>query len=132
VVIKCDLSKAMKLGLENIDFMVTHLPEIPTRPCFDLIICVSTLHYIPDIRKAIINLYNVLNPGGYLIFNYPNRYLKNWYIKYGGDKARKRFKYVINGVNLLSLREIRDLIGKYPRKFYSSKRENIYVLIRKK
>ena len=130
-VIKHNISKAMDLGLTNIDFVVTRLPEVPTRTCFDLIICISTLHYIPDIKRAITNLYDALNPGGYLLFNYPNRYTKKWYVKYGGDDIRKRFKYVINGVNLLSLRMIKELTGRYPRKFYSSKKENIYVLIRK-
>jgi SAM-dependent methyltransferase len=131
-VIKHDMSNARKLGLLNINFVVNHLPETPTRMCFDLIICISTLHYIPDIGKAIINLYNALNPGGYLIFNYPNRYTRNWYIKYGDEVMRRRFEHVISGVNLLSLRKIRNLTGKYPRKFYSTKKENIYVMIRKK
>jgi len=51
VVIEYDILKAKELGLENINFMVARLPEVPTRSYFDVIICTATLHYVLDIKK---------------------------------------------------------------------------------
>jgi hypothetical protein len=46
------------------------------------------------------------------------------------DRA-KRFKLVLEGVNIISIRKIRELLCVKPRKFYSSKRANIYVIVKK-
>jgi SAM-dependent methyltransferase len=126
--------KARRLGLENINFIACSLPNTAARRCFDLILCISTLHYIADIIRAIRNLYENLNLNGYLLFNYPNIYTRAWYtknIKHEDEEMAKRFKLVLNGVNIVSIRKMRELLGVKPRKFYSSKRENIYVLVKK-
>lgn len=44
---------------------------------------------------------------------------------------KKRFALVLAGENLLSLKEIKNVLGARPKKFYSSTIANIYVLIRK-
>ena len=72
-----DLSSATiaKLGgnaLPNQAFEVLSLPRVPARS-FDCVLCINTLHYIPDAVLAIRRLWSIVKPGGLLIFNYPNR-----------------------------------------------------------
>jgi len=98
-----------------------------------LVICFSTLHYIKDIGSALRSLFELVNPYGHLIFNYPSIHTKRMFEKdYQGDEyMKKRFSILLSGDNVTSQREIRRILRVYPRKFYSSKIYNIYVLVRK-
>jgi ubiquinone/menaquinone biosynthesis C-methylase UbiE len=40
---------------------------------FDGIISFSTLRYVPNIKKALSEIYRVLKPGGYVILDFPNK-----------------------------------------------------------
>lgn len=133
-VIRKNKEKAEKDGLRNIFFETDELPDTRTLLRFDLVICFSTLHYMKDIGIALRSLFELVNPCGHLIFNYPSIHTKRSYEKdiQQGDKCmKKRFSILLSGDNVTSQREINRLLGVRPRKFYSSKIFNIYVRVRK-
>ncbi len=133
-VIRKNKEKAEKDGLRNIFFETDELPDTRTLLRFDLVICFSTLHYIKDHGSALRSLFELVNPCGHLIFNYPSIHTKRSYEKdiHQGDKCMtKRFSILLSGDNVTSQREINRLLGVRPRKFYSSKIFNIYVRVRK-
>ncbi len=55
--------------LADVKADITHLPFDDNR--FDVIFCNHVLEHIPDDRKAISELYRVMKPGGYGIFQIP-------------------------------------------------------------
>jgi len=133
-IISKNKEKAEKEGLRNIFFETDELPDTRTLRRFDLVICFSTLHYIKDIGSALRSLFELVNPHGHLIFNYPNIHTKRSYekdIPQGDECMKKRFSILLSGDNVTSQREISRLLGVRPRKFYSSKTFNIYVRVRK-
>jgi SAM-dependent methyltransferase len=125
--------KAEKDGFRNIFFETDGLPGTRTLRRFDLVLCFSTLHYINDIDSALRSLFELVNPRGHLIFNYPSIHTKRMFEKdYRGDEyMEKRFSVLLSGDNVTSQREIRRILGVYPRRFYSSKIHNVYVIVRK-
>jgi len=133
-VIQRNKERALQLDLQNLHFEQDCLPSPHRERTFDLVVCFATLHYIKEIGRAVKNLFELLNPKGYLIFNYPNIYTRVAYrtdIKPHDDCMKKRFALVLAGENLLSLNKIKNMLGARPKKFYSSIRANIYVVIRK-
>jgi len=133
-VIKKDTEKASELNLRNLSFERDVLPSPSRKRTYDLVVCLATLHYIREIDLAIKNLFGLVNPEGYLIFNYPNIYSRAMYrkdIKPQDETMKKRFALVLAGENLLSLKRIGITLRSRPKKFYSSIKANIYVLIRK-
>ena len=133
-VIRKNKEKAEKDGLRNIFFETDELPDTRTLLRFDLVICFSTLHYIKDIGSALRSLFELVNPCGHLIFNYPSIHTKRSYekdVQQGDECMEKRFSILLSGDNVTSQREINRLLGVRPRKFYSSKIFNIYVRVRK-
>lgn len=133
-IIKRNVKKASQLNLQNLHFEQDGLPNPRKKRKFDLITCFATLHYVKEIKVAIRNLFELINPGGYLIFNYPNTFTRAAYrrdIKPNDNHMKRRFALVLAGENLLSLEKIRETLGVRPRKFYSSTKANIYVLVHK-
>jgi len=126
--------KAKNLGLVNLHFEQDILPNPRTKDKFDVVTCFSTLHYVGDIGRAIRGLFGLLSPGGRLIFNYPNRYTRT--AKRNeiepDEYTKRRFALVLAGKNLTSMKKIREILGKRPRRFYSSRRYNIFVAVRKR
>lgn len=133
-IIEKDFEKASQLGLKNLRFEQDGLPSPRKERAYDLVVCFATLHYIKEIERTVKNLFELVNPKGYLIFNYPNIYTRAAYqkeIKPRDEYMKRRFALVLAGENLLSLRKINIVLGSRPKKFYSSIRANIYVLVRK-
>ena len=55
---------------------------------FDLITCISVLEHIENAEKAVCNMFNLLNPKGYLILTFPyteNKYYANVYQENGSS-----------------------------------------------
>ena len=133
-VIQKNTMKAREQGLDNIFFEKENLPYPETRTSFDVISCFSTLHYLEAIEVAIVNLFSLVNPGGYLVFNYPNIYTRKMYqrdLSPDDHVMRTRFKTLLAGHNLLTQKRITELLGATSSKFYSKIRGNIYLIIRK-
>lgn len=138
-VIKQNRLKAKEVGVSNIRFDFEMLPSIESKETFDLVFCIATLHYIRDIKKGIKNLFAHINPEGFLIFNYPNRYsmfaYRDWVKNHEGRK--KRFSLVLNGKNLLTVKEIEKVLGKKPKNFWTAvgeetNRANMCVYLEKR
>ncbi|UCH57279.1 MAG: class I SAM-dependent methyltransferase [Candidatus Bathyarchaeota archaeon] len=133
-IIRKNSEKARELGLTNLSFEQDSLPNPRKSKMFDLVTCFATLHYIEDIEYAIQKLFELLNPGGYLIFNYPSAYTRKNFredIKPDDEYRRQRFAVLLAGKNLISQRRIGEILGARPKKFYSSIKSNIYVSVRK-
>jgi trans-aconitate methyltransferase len=133
-IISKNREKARLESAENISFDLDSLPHPQTGLRFDLITCLSTLHYVEEVEGALKALYGLLNPGGSMIFNYPSRYTR-WAkireITPDDEENRRRFATLLAGRNLTSQRRIGEILGVRPRRFYSSKRHNVYALVRK-
>ena len=133
-IIQRNIERALQLGRQNLHFEQDDLPNPRRERKYDLVVCLATLHYIKEIKRAVKNLFELVNPQGHLIFNYPNIYTRASYraeIKPQDESMKKRFALVLAGKNLLSLMKIEELLGASPKKFYSSTRANIYVLTRR-
>lgn len=133
-IIRKNRERAKKGGHDNLFFEQDSLPTSKTLRRFDLVLCFSTLHYIGDIDEAIRSLFWLVNPGSHLIFNYPNVYskkAKEEEILPDDEYSRRRFSVLLSGKNVTSQRKIRRILRVYPRKFYSSKIYNVYVVVRK-
>jgi 2-polyprenyl-3-methyl-5-hydroxy-6-metoxy-1,4-benzoquinol methylase len=55
---------------------------------FDLITCISVLEHLEESEAAIRNMFNLLNPSGYLIITFPyneNKYVRNVYDMHGSS-----------------------------------------------
>lgn len=133
-IIQRNEERAVQLQLQNLHFKQGSLPSPQKTRTYDLVVCLATLHYIKEIELAIKRLFESVNPGGYLIFNYPNIYTRTAYqkdIKPEDDYMKKRFALVLAGENLLSLKKIKDVLRVRPKKFYSSIKANIYVAVYK-
>jgi ubiquinone/menaquinone biosynthesis C-methylase UbiE len=72
-----NISWATNLAKERgsaINFKVADVEDLPFPDnYFDGILSFSTLRYVPDINKAIQEIYRVLKPGGYFIIDFPNK-----------------------------------------------------------
>lgn len=96
---------------KNLSFYVKDLNKIPKTRKFDLILCISTLHYFSNPIKKIQELLKILNDNGSLIINYPNRKLLKE-IKRDKTKTehwKNRFELMYKNKNLISRKDIRML-----------------------
>ncbi len=133
-IVQKNIERMLRLDLQNLHFDQDELPNPRKERTYDLVVCFATLHYIKEIERAVKNLFDLVNPDRYLIFNYPNIYTRAAYrrdIKAQDEYMKKRFALILAGENLLSLKKIKDILDTRPKKFYSSTRANIYILIRK-
>ncbi len=133
-IVKRNREISAERGLGNLHFDIDCLPTPRCKHKFDLVTCFSTLHYIEEIEQAVEDLFELVNPGGFLIFNYPSRYTRSMFrrdIEPDDDYMRMRFALLLSGSNLISLRKIEEILGVKPKKFYSSLKSNIYVVIQK-
>jgi len=133
-IIKKNTERARELGLANLSFGQDSLPNPRNTKTFDLVTCFSTLHYVEEIACAIKRLFELVNPGGYLIFNYPNTYTRKTFqedIQPDDEYMKRRFALLLAGRNLISQRRIGKILGVRPEKFYSSINSNIYILVHK-
>ncbi|MEM2119340.1 MAG: class I SAM-dependent methyltransferase [Candidatus Bathyarchaeia archaeon] len=133
-IISKNTKKALHSNLQNLHFEQGSLPFPCAKRAYDLIVCFATLHYVEKIECAIKNLFKLINPEGYLIFNYPNIFTRLAYqktIKPQDEQMKNRFALVLAGKNLLTLKKIKNILGVKPKRFYSSNRANVYVVVHK-
>lgn len=129
-VIRQNGKRAEEGGYGNLFFEIDSLPAPKTFRRFDLVLCFSTLHYIKDIDEAIRSLFRLVNPGGHLIFNYPNIYSKKAKEKEllpDDEYSRRRFSVLLSGKNVTSQRKIRGPL-KFIRENSTRLRYTMYML----
>lgn len=119
-VTKMNRRGAEREGLANLRFERTRLPRSLPGP-FDIVTGFATLHYLPDPTRALRGLFLGVRHGGYLVFNYPNRFQRGAYARDAqrNPGQRGRFALVLAGKNLLSRRAIRSSLGRSPVSFWS-------------
>ncbi|MGR8932068.1 MAG: class I SAM-dependent methyltransferase [Gammaproteobacteria bacterium] len=60
-------SKAESKGLRNIEFRVADMLELGyTDACFDVVVCVFGIFFVPDMEAAVAELWRMIKPGGRL------------------------------------------------------------------
>lgn len=84
--------RAKHLNLENADFHAADLEDLSMfkENQFDGIISFATLRYIPDVVKALKELYRVTKKDGSVIVDFPNKY-SPWFIIF----QRFAWKYIL-------------------------------------
>jgi len=112
--------KARREGLRNLRFHHAQLPEVRTDGNYDIVICIATLHYVEDIGRGVKQLHRMVRPGGYLVFNYPNRVQQAATRREArtDPAVDRRFALVVSGANLLTRGGIADLLRQRPRSFW--------------
>jgi len=126
--------RARDAKLGNVDFSQATLPNIDVAGGFDLVTCLSTLHYVERVEEAIHSLYMIVKEGGCLIFNYPNIYTHWMYrrdVKKDDEEMTRRFTLVLNRRNMLTQKTIQKITGAKPKKIHSAIRSNIYIALHK-
>lgn len=117
--------RAAAEGLDNLSFGVATLPDPDVDRRFDLVYCYATLTYVRESVRAVRALYDLVAPGGHLVFDYPNRHTRATYRELFPedvpDEGRfgERWRLVLDGENLLSHERIREALGTWPRSFYA-------------
>ena len=138
-IVEANRRRTEEQGLRNLKFEQDSLPDLSTTDSFELVVCIATLHYVKEIRAAILALFERVAYGGHLIFNYPNRYtqyaFKRWAMD-GDPKRSDRFKLVIQGANLMTKNDVANLLGERPNSFWKivgeeSSRENVCLVVKK-
>lgn len=125
--------QARERGLDDVRFERTVLPEFDPDRRFDVVFSYFTLCYVADVERALRNMYAAVEPGGYLVFNYFNRFAQaHWrtvadspeeYLDesstFDPDRYAERFELVLEGDSLLSYERIHDALGTWPQSFWS-------------
>lgn len=123
------IKKNKKLSSSNLKFEVASINKLPNKK-FDLITCVAVLHYLRNPLKQIKILMKYLKVGGSLFINYPNKTLL-YYTKRERKVDKKRFKLMLNEINLITLLDIKKKYNGKVELIRETKRGNKYVLIKK-
>ncbi|MDJ1432186.1 class I SAM-dependent methyltransferase [Halostagnicola sp. A-GB9-2] len=117
----------------NISFERTVLPEFDPDQQFDVISAFYTLCYVDEVDQALVNLFDAVAPGGYLLFTYHNRYAQSIFESiaespheyldetspWDPDHFADRFELLLAGENLLSYRRIHDVLETWPQSIWS-------------
>lgn len=118
-VLRRNRSRVADLGVDNLAFRRATLPGFAVERTFECVTCIATLHYVADIEDAIRALLARVEPGGTLIFNYPNRHTRRTY-ENDPDADPERFELVLRGDNLLTYPEIERVTNRRPRSFWKA------------
>lgn len=124
--------RAREAGL-HATFERAVLPEFDPGRRFDVVSCLFTLCYVADVECALENLYDAVEPGGYLIVHYHNRLAQAQYRNiaesphayldadsaWNPETFADRFALSINGESLLSYERIHEVLGTWPQSVFS-------------
>lgn len=114
--------RAADRGLENVVFRKSQLPELGVDETFDVVYCLNTLHYVAEIEAAIGNLFELVRPGGLLVFTYPTEADQAWLREEledpdealtgsrGSDWLQRRFQLAISGENLIDQTDLERIL----------------------
>jgi SAM-dependent methyltransferase len=113
----------------NVGFEQTVLPEFDPDREFEVIFSYCTLCYVAETDRALRNLYEAVEDGGYLILGYVSHHARRHFQERFGDSTPgsslgqfdpvERFELVLDGETVLSYRRIHDVLGTWPRSIWS-------------
>lgn len=118
-VVRANRSVADEHGVENVRFRRGSLPEFDVERTFACVTCFSTLHYVAEPERALRRLLERVEPGGKLVFTYPNRHTQRAY-RAGDGVDPERFGLVLAGENLLTYGAVERATGRRPRSFWKA------------
>jgi SAM-dependent methyltransferase len=113
--------------IADVTFAAASLPDPAIDRTFDVVYCLNTLDYVPDIERALRDLFDLVADGGLLVFNYPSPARQAWYethLANPGDYwlgehderwLRRRLRLVDAGENVLTREQVAGLLGHEPR-----------------
>lgn len=116
--------RAADRGVSNVVFREARLPELDVNRTFDVVYCLNTLHYVAEIETAIGSLFDVVRPGGLLVFTYPTEEDQAWLREeledpdetltgdHGSDWLRRRFQLAISGRNLVDQGDLERILDR--------------------
>lgn len=117
----------------DVEFKQAVLPGFDPDQRFDIVSCLFTLCYVRDIERALVNLYDAVEPSGFLVVHYHNRLAQAHYSSIAESPAEhlgedsvwkpetfaERFELLIQGQSLLSYERIHELLGTWPQSLFS-------------
>lgn len=114
-------------GIADVTFAPASLPAPDIDRTFDAVYCLNTLDYVPDIERALRDLFALVADGGVLVFNHPSPARQAWHETHLADPGdywlgeyderwlRRRLRLVDTGENVLTRERIAELLGREPR-----------------
>jgi len=124
-IIRQDRRKAR--NLPNVRFRNDLLPKLGrVQDRYEIVSCMHTLHYVGQIEYALKRLFRLVESGGVLIFNYPNRFYyfdRRRALTLKDPSAAQNREYVLNRAafepllsrrNLLTIRKIGRVLDRAP------------------
>lgn len=118
-VVAANRDHAADLGLDNVHFEVDSLPELATDRKFDVVYSIGTLFFVREGERALEDLYEHVSNGGYLVVNYPNRYLHYEVVNELDEDGQSKIPLVRDRENLLTFDRVGEILGTKPRSYYN-------------
>jgi len=100
--------RARERGVDNCSFVVGELPDLDLGQQFDLVYCMATTYFVKDVEAAFHTLYDHVEPGGYLVADYPSEALREW-VQNQGEHKQAFFELVAAGENIRTDEEVAAL-----------------------
>jgi SAM-dependent methyltransferase len=122
-----DDALAPEWGLAEVTFAAAGLPAPGIDRTFDVVYCLNTLDYVPDIERALRDLFALVAEGGLLVFNYPSPARQAWHEthlaapddywlgEHDERWLRRRLRLVDTGENVLTHERVEELLGREAR-----------------
>lgn len=114
-------------GLADVTFAGASLPESGIHRTFGIVYCLNTLDYVPEIERALRDLFALVDDGGLLVFNCPSPARQAWHKSHLADPdeywlgeyderwLRRRFRLVDTGESVLTRARVTEVLGREPR-----------------
>lgn len=114
-------------GLADVTFAEASLPDPDIDRTFGVVHCLNTLDYVPDVERALRDLFALVEAGGVFVFNYPSPARQAWHESHLADPGdywlgehderwlRRRLRLVDSGENVLTRERVAEVLGREPR-----------------
>lgn len=112
--------------LADVTFAEAALPDPGIDRTFEAVYCLNTLDYVPDVERALRDLFALVEAGGVLVFNYPSPARQAWHESHLADPGdywlgehderwlRRRLRLVDSGENVLTRARVAEVLGREP------------------
>lgn len=132
-VVEANCERVRRSASETVQYERARLPAFDPGRQFDIVTCVFTLCYVPQVEAALEALYEAVAPGGYLVCTYHNRYAAALFRRFAAapeerlpddgawkpDRFADRFELVLEEESTLSYDRIHETLGTWPQSVWS-------------